>query len=83
MMNKLKYLFIFITVFLLDAAVNIANAQPPGAPPGGGGTGTTPPCWDPDCIPIDGGVSLLIAAGVALGGKKLYNNYKNNTKQDS
>jgi hypothetical protein len=84
MMNKLKYLLIFISVFLLDAALNVANAQPPGGPPpGGGGTGTTPPCWDPDCIPIDGGVSLLIAAGVALGGKKLYNNYKNNTKQDS
>jgi hypothetical protein len=32
-----------------------------------------PPCWPPPCtIPLDGGISLLIAAGVALGGKKLY-----------
>lgn len=28
--------------------------------------------------PIDGGVSLLIAAGAALGGKKLYNLKKQN-----
>ena len=33
--------------------------------PGGG-----PPCWPPPCIPIDGGLSLLIGAGALLGGKK-------------
>ena len=37
----------------------------------GGGGG--PPCWPPPCnIPIDGGLSILIAAGAALGGKKLF-----------
>lgn len=36
-------------------------AQPVGGPP---------PCWPPPCIPIDGGVSALIAAGVLLGGGK-------------
>jgi hypothetical protein len=43
-------------------------AQP--GPPAGGG----PPCGPPfgPACPIDGGVSLLIAAGVALGGKKAY-----------
>ena len=41
-------------------------AQPggPGGPPGG------PPCWPPPCIPIDGGISLLIGAGALLGGRK-------------
>lgn len=29
-----------------------------------------PPCWPPPCIPIDGGLSLLIGAGALLGGKK-------------
>lgn len=38
-----------------------AWAQPIGGPP---------PCWPPPCIPIDGGISALIAAGVILGGKK-------------
>lgn len=40
-----------------------------------------PPCgppFGPACIPIDGGISFLIAAGVALGGKKAYNLYRNN-----
>lgn len=36
------------------------------AQPGTGG----PPCWPPPCIPIDGGLSLLIGAGALLGGKK-------------
>jgi len=34
------------------------------------GLGGAPPCWPPPCIPIDGGLSLLIAAGTLLGGKK-------------
>lgn len=39
-------------------------------PPGGG----LPPCGEPfgSVCPIDGGISFLIAAGVALGGKKAY-----------
>lgn len=32
--------------------------------------GGPPPCWPPPCIPIDGGVGLLIAAGALLGGRK-------------
>ena len=44
-------------------------AQPGGGPPFGGGGG--PGCWPPPCIPVDGGLSFLIAAGVAFGGKKL------------
>jgi len=43
-------------------------AQPPD--PGGGGGG--PSCFPPPCIPIDGGLSLLLVAGVAYGGKKVY-----------
>lgn len=40
------------------------------AQPGSGNPG-----FDP--TPIDGGISLLIAAGAALGGKKAYDTYKN------
>lgn len=57
-------------ILLLALATNIALAQPPD-PPAGGGPPCGPPFGDP-CIPIDGGVSLLIAAGLALGGKKAY-----------
>ncbi len=38
-------------------------------PPGNGNPGFNP-------TPIDGGISLLIAAGAALGGKKAYDAYK-------
>ncbi len=30
-----------------------------------------PSCWPPPCIPIDGGVGFLIAAGIAYGVKKI------------
>lgn len=33
----------------------------------------TPTCWPPPCIPVDGGVSLLVAAGALYGAKKIYN----------
>jgi hypothetical protein len=54
----------------------IAFTQPPGGAPPGGGTGTDPPCWDPECIPIDGGIGFLIAAGAVLGVKKIRDHRK-------
>lgn len=59
--------YILVFAFLLVGFV--AFAQVPD-PPGGG----APPCGEPfgTVCPIDGGVSFLIAAGIALGGKKAY-----------
>ena len=55
----------------------IVLAQPAGGPPPGGPSGgTTPTCWPPPCIPIDAGISFLIAIGAAFGGKKAYEQYK-------
>lgn len=39
-----------------------------GGPPVGG----PPPCWPPPCIPVDGGLSALIGAGLLLGAKRAY-----------
>jgi len=61
-----------IGFFILATSVSCFAGPPP---PGGGGS---PICWPPPCIPIDGGISLLIAAGVIYGGSKLYT--KKNTK---
>ena len=60
----MKYTTRRILALLLLAAPVISGlmAQPG---PGGG-----PPCWPPPCIPIDGGLSLLIGAGALLGGRK-------------
>lgn len=49
-----------------------------GGPPGPPGGGNDPPCWPPPCIPIDGGIGFLIAAGVAYGGKKAFDIQKEN-----
>ena len=61
-----------LAVVMLSFGVMGAIAQPTGPPGPPGGGGGTPPCWPPPCIPVDGGASLLIAAGIAFGAKKVY-----------
>ena len=58
----------------------ISVAQPPAGPPFDGGDTNTPPCFDPECVPIDGGVGFLIAAGAVLGMKKIKNHKKQSRK---
>lgn len=66
---------ILVVVLLLTSLLTFSQF-PPG-PPGG----EMPPCeeigipgpgFGEPCIPIDGGLSLLIAAGLAYGGKRAY-----------
>ncbi len=52
-----KIVCLLVVLFFIS---NLAHADDPGLP---GGT-------DPD-VPIDGGLSLLVAAGVGYGAKKL------------
>ena len=58
----------------------VCFAGPPPHPSNGNQNGNQngahPGCWPPPCIPIDGGISLLIAAGAIYGGRKLYKNKK-------
>ncbi len=69
-MRKIAEFFLLI-FFVLSLSTLQAQPGPPtpGEPPCGGPFG-------PAC-PIDGGVSLLIAAGVAYGGKKSYDMARN------
>lgn len=60
--------FVLILLFSIGFT-SLCVALPPPPPSGG-----TPDCWPPPCIPIDGGISLLIAAGAIYGGRKLYKN---------
>lgn len=64
--------FLFIFIFLIGFT-SLCIALPPPPPSGAGGV---PNCWPPPCIPIDGGISLLIAAGAIYGGRKLFSNQK-------
>lgn len=66
-----RFLLLFIFVF---GIVTLSRALPPPPPPPDGGD--EPGCWPPPCIPIDGGISLLIAAGAVYGGRKLYSKQK-------
>jgi hypothetical protein len=64
---KLKTTTVQIVVMLLVLLVPaLVNAQPPGF---GGGD-------DVLDVPVDGGLSVLIAAGVGYGAKKLKNRKK-------
>jgi hypothetical protein len=69
---KLYSILYKLTLLVFVLGVNfLAFCQPPGGPPPGGGGSSDPPCWDPECVPIDGGVGFLIAAGAVLGAKKI------------
>lgn len=61
----LRFALLLLTLVL--PAVGGLLAQ--GGPPVGG----PPPCWPPPCIPIDGGITLLAAAGALFGGKMALN----------
>lgn len=67
-MNSSKIFLLLLSFIIVSASCLMA--LPPG-PPGGGGR---PPCFPPPCtpIPIDGGLSYILIAGIALGGKKIY-----------
>jgi len=71
---------IFIFSFLLISSLSNVQAQPP--LPGGGGGGGTPNCFPPPCVPIDGGLSWLLIAGVAYGGKKVFDLNKENPNKE-
>ncbi len=73
-MKKLLFAF-FIIVVLINIIPEYSKAAGgPPLPPGGGGG---PPCGSPwGCVPIDGGIGFLLAAGIAYGGKKAYKTFK-------
>jgi hypothetical protein len=63
--SKMKNLLLVVLVFAVVMLPAILLGQP--------SSGTSAPgCFPPPCIPIDGGASLLILAGLAIGGKKAY-----------
>ncbi len=71
-----KYQSIIVFAILLVAIVSFPaflSAQAPFDPPNGGGA----PLGGPVGVPIDGGLSALIVAGVALIARKFWKNKKN------
>lgn len=69
MNNRVINKDVWLLFFILFAFVGFGAAPPPPPPP-------PPPCWPPPCIPIDGGIGFLIAAGALYGVKKSYDKFK-------
>ena len=65
-MKKLIYFSLIAFFICLSIAVLADGPPPPPDPSSGGGHG------GPVGAPIDGGLGILLAMGVAYGGKKLY-----------
>ena len=64
-MKTLKLILVLVAIMALPL-LSLCDVPPP--PPVGGGGGTPGPVG----APIDGGVGILLAMGMAYGGKKLY-----------
>ena len=69
LLSIMKTRFFLLFIFTVVTITHSVALPPPPPPPD---PGDAPGCWPPPCIPIDGGISLLIAAGVVYGGRKLY-----------
>ena len=68
-MKNFARITLFLLFLLTFNQVTLGGGMGPPPPGGGTGPGCFPP-GNPACIPIDGGITLLIAAGLAYGGKK-------------
>ncbi len=80
MISRIKPILLLLAIFFISN-IELFAAGPPGPPGGGGG----PPggCWPPSaCIPLDGGIGFLLLAGVAYGGKKVYDISKDKKKAE-
>lgn len=71
-----NYTLKVIATFSFVAMMVVGTDVLAGPPGGGGGPGGDGGCIPPPCVPIDGGISFLVAAGVALGGKKIIDSLK-------
>jgi len=79
-MKKINFLIPLALLVLMmcvsdPSVAQVAGGGPPGPPAGGG-----PPCWPPPCVPIDGGLGFLLAAGALIGGKKIYDSKRESSK---
>ncbi len=68
----MKIIKLILTTSIVVFGSQVLLSAPPPPPSG------SPGCWPPPCVPIDGGVTFLIAAGAAYGAKKLVDARKKN-----
>ena len=66
-MKNISVLILGFLIFFLLSETSSAQIPEDNTDPG-----TEPICWPPPCVPVDGGIVFLIAAGAAYGTKKIY-----------
>jgi hypothetical protein len=69
LISSTKWIFRYWIIVLVFGLILLSGGDSVAQPPPPNGT-ATPPCWPPPCIPIDGGISWLLAAGIVYGAKK-------------
>jgi hypothetical protein len=75
---------IFLLAFIISCSVLFVQAQDPGDPFSGSGSGGGNPGGAPGGgVPVDGGLGLLLAAGVGYGVRKAYNYRKHKVKSEN
>ena len=70
MRSSINYI---IALFFIFSSTFLVGQIGGGGPPGSGG----PPCWPPPCVPVDGGIGILIAVGAFFGYKSFFGLPKN------
>ena len=78
-MKKLRKLLVVLAFLPGWMFITDLYADPPPLPAGCHGEGNNQP---PAGAPIDGGLGILMAMGVAYGGKKFYKARKDRKKED-
>jgi len=66
-----------VTTFFMVFLFNMSIAQPGGGGPSGGDPGDCNDCPPTGAVPLDGGLTLLAAAGIAYGTKKAHDYRRN------
>lgn len=79
-MKTLKLILVFFAIVALPL-LSISDTPPP--PPNGGGSGGPGGGGTPVGAPIDGGMGILLALGLAYGGKKLYSMRKEKAESET
>jgi len=77
MRKEIRRLVMILCLVIGPTVSQVCYAPPAGAnPPGGGNPPAGAGCWPPPCIPVDGGLVFMIAAGALYGGKKIWSQVK-------
>jgi len=66
---------VVLAIFFFSIQSLVAQPTEPQCPPGPGGV---PDCanQDPTGVPFDGGASILLGGGIAIGAKRLYGKFR-------